>query len=38
MPNKMPRKAVKDILKEKSNMRIGANADLMVSFVFSGDS
>ncbi|XP_041963060.1 centromere protein W [Alosa sapidissima] len=30
MPNKIPRKAIKDILKEKTNMRIGANADLMV--------
>lgn len=38
MPNKIPRKAIKDTLKEKSNIRIGANADLMVSFVFSGDS
>lgn len=33
MPNKVPRKAIKDILKKKSNMRFGANADLMVSFV-----
>lgn len=35
MPNKVPRKPIKNILKENTNMRMGANTDLMVSFVFS---
>ncbi|XP_012692925.1 centromere protein W [Clupea harengus] len=30
MPNKVPRKPIKNILKENTNMRMGANTDLMV--------